>query len=250
MALVWVITGASRGLGLGMVAALLEQEGTIVVAAARNPDKAEALQKLAERYSGRVHTVVLDTSDEASVKAAAATVEKHFSDGVDFLINMAGVADSNFVSALQTEGSEYLRVLKVNTVGSFLVTQAFYPLLKKGNTRTVVNVSSRGGSITNHRAGGPISGKIVAYTSSKAALNMQTAVLAGALKDDGFIVVSTCPGWVDTDMGTRSDFDMPGIKPDLTVEESTKRHLALIAKLTKDDSGKYFSAANDKEIPY
>ena len=38
--------------------------------------------------------------------------------------------------------------------------------------------------------------------------------------------------------------------PDLTVEQSTERHLKLIGKLTKDDSGKYFSAAEDKELPY
>ena len=43
---------------------------------------------------------------------------------------------------------------------------------------------------------------------------------------------------------------MGGRKPDLTVEESTKRHLALVARLTKDDSGKYFSAARGEELPY
>ena len=43
---------------------------------------------------------------------------------------------------------------------------------------------------------------------------------------------------------------MGGRKPDLTVEESTKRHLALMARLTKDDNGKYFSAARGEELPY
>ncbi|KAK9839269.1 hypothetical protein WJX81_004898 [Elliptochloris bilobata] len=208
---------------------------------------------LVKQYPGRVHTVVLDTSDEASVKAAAARVDSILPGGIDVLINCAGVADDKHVSALQTEGSDYLRVLRVNTVGSFLMTQAFYPLLKKRDTRTVVNVSSLLGSISIHRAGGtPVTGMIVAYTSSKAALNMQTAVLAGALKDEGFTVVATCPGWVDTDMGSRSSTleATGGAKPDLTVEQSTERHLALIAKLTKVDNGKYFSAAEDKELPY
>ena len=65
---VYVVTAASRGLGLGMVEGLLKQEHTVVVAAARNPDKAEALQKLASQYKGRVHLVALDTTDEAGVK--------------------------------------------------------------------------------------------------------------------------------------------------------------------------------------
>ena len=66
---VYVITGASRGLGLGLVAGLMKQDSTaVVVAAARNPDKSEALQKLVEHYAQRIHTVALDTGDEASVK--------------------------------------------------------------------------------------------------------------------------------------------------------------------------------------
>ena len=59
-------------------------------------------------------------------------------------------------------------------VGSFLVTQAFYALLKKRDTRTIVNVSSGVGSIAAQRAGSlPVAGKVIAYASSKAALNMR-----------------------------------------------------------------------------
>jgi len=65
---VYVITGASRGLGLGLVTGLLKQPDTVIVAAARNPDKAEPLQKLAKEYGDRLHTVSLDTSKEESVK--------------------------------------------------------------------------------------------------------------------------------------------------------------------------------------
>ncbi len=72
------------------------------------------------------------------------------------------------------EASEYMRVMNTNTVGSFRVTQALYPLLKKRETRTIVNVSSGAGSITLNRGGmKDLSGKIVAYASSKAALNMR-----------------------------------------------------------------------------
>ena len=70
---VYVVTAASRGLGLGMVEGLLKQEHTVVVAAARNPEKAEALQKLASQYKGRVHLVTLDTNDEAGIKVRAVT---------------------------------------------------------------------------------------------------------------------------------------------------------------------------------
>ncbi|KAK9839261.1 hypothetical protein WJX81_004548 [Elliptochloris bilobata] len=250
VAKVYVVTGASRGLGLGLVAGLMKQDGTVVVAAARNPGKSDALQKLVQQYPGRIHTVVLDTEDVAS--DAAASVDSVIPEGVDVLVNMAGIMDDQIVSALQTDGSDYMRVLKVNVVGSFLTTQAFYPLLKKRDVRIIVNVSSLLGSIGNQRAGAvPLVGKAIAYLSSKAALNMQTAVLASALKDEGFTVVSTCPGWVATDMGSRSDTkEAIGAEPGLTVEQSTEKHLALISKLAKHDNGKYISAVEDKEYPY
>ena len=59
-------------------------------------------------------------------------------------------------------------------MGPFLTTQAFYPLLLKRKTRTVVNVSSELASISGNRsASHPLTGKIVSYCSSKAALNMR-----------------------------------------------------------------------------
>lgn len=71
---VYVITGASRGLGLGLVTGLLKQPDTVIVAAARNPSKAEALQKLAKEFGDRLHTVSLDTSSEESVQARRSLV--------------------------------------------------------------------------------------------------------------------------------------------------------------------------------
>ena len=67
---VYMISGASRGLGLGLVTGLMKQDNTTVVAAARNPDKSEALQKLVKQNPERLHTVSLDTSSEASVKVS------------------------------------------------------------------------------------------------------------------------------------------------------------------------------------
>ncbi len=67
--LVFFITGASRGLGLGMVTGLMAQGVTTVIAAARRPDTSEALQELVDQFPERVVTVAMDTSSEASVKA-------------------------------------------------------------------------------------------------------------------------------------------------------------------------------------
>ncbi len=69
-------------------------------------------------------------------------------------------------------GKEYTRVLQTNVVGPFLVTQHFLPLLKKKNTKVVVNTSSICGSISANAAGA-FKGLLLPYNSSKAAINMR-----------------------------------------------------------------------------
>ncbi|KAK9839325.1 hypothetical protein WJX81_008148 [Elliptochloris bilobata] len=200
--------------------------------------------------SQRLVTLTLDTSDEQSIKEAASKLEQTHPEGIDYLINVAGTADEKFQPALETDGADYIRVLTVNTVGPFLMIKAFVPLLRKKQTRTVVNVSSVDGSIATNRSGqyGEQAGMQLAYSCSKAALNMQTSVLANALKAEDFTVISMCPGWVQTAMGQRAADE--GSQPELSVAESTAKQLALIRRLTPADSGKFFSAAEDKELPH
>jgi NAD(P)-dependent dehydrogenase (short-subunit alcohol dehydrogenase family) len=85
MSKVWIITGASRGLGRAFTEAVLEA-GDRVVATARNP---EQLVELEGRYSGRVCTVALDVTNEAQAKAACEAAIASFG-GLDVLVNNAG----------------------------------------------------------------------------------------------------------------------------------------------------------------
>ncbi len=65
---VYLITGASRGLGLGLVQRVLELQDTVVFAAARSPAKSQELQALCKDHPDRVFTVTVDTADEKSIK--------------------------------------------------------------------------------------------------------------------------------------------------------------------------------------
>lgn len=73
----YLISGASRGLGLGLVERVLELEGTRVFAAARNPGKSEELQTLAKDSPDRLTLLTLDTSDEASIKVCGMRTVLH-----------------------------------------------------------------------------------------------------------------------------------------------------------------------------
>ena len=66
----YFVTGASRGLGLGLVNRVLELDATRVVAAARHPDQSEELQKLCKKHPDRLWTVAVDTADERSIKVS------------------------------------------------------------------------------------------------------------------------------------------------------------------------------------
>ena len=72
--------------------------------------------------------------------------------------------------------------------------QAFLPILRRSQHGRIVNVSSEAGSLAS-MSGTP------AYSTSKAALNAFTRVLAAELKGTNILVNSICPGWVATEMG-------------------------------------------------
>lgn len=110
------------------------------------------------------------------------------------LINNAGILLDEDKSALTLTPEIFENTLRTNTLGPWLVTQAFAPLLAKGREPRVVNVSSGGGQLEDGA-----DGWAPAYCVSKTALNGVTVQLAAALPK--VAVNSVCPGWVRTEMG-------------------------------------------------
>ena len=102
------------------------------------------------------------------------------------------------------------RTYETNFFGEFAVTQAMLPLLRKSDGARIVNISSGLGSLTqNSDPGYQYAGaKLLAYNSSKSALNALTIQFAHELRDTPIKVNSADPGYVATDLnnqrGTRS----------------------------------------------
>ena len=210
-----LITGANRGLGLEF-ARQYSDAGWQVIGTARKPDTATELNGTGARV------FQLDVTDADSVDRLAAELDGR---PIDLLINNAGVLDRN-ARLPEVDISTVEWILDVNVLGPMRVTQALLPNLSAGERKTVVNISSRLGSLTRNDSGG-----LYGYRESKVALNMFTVSLANELRDDDFIVVAMNPGWVQTDMG--------GENAALTPEQSVSGMRSVIAGLTADDTGTF-----------
>ena len=194
---VTLITGANRGLGFA-TARVLICAGHTVYLASRD---AERGRRAAEQLGARA--VQLDVTDDASVAAAAKTVEAD--GGLDVLVNNAGVqdemsADGAVIGASDVTADLMRQTFETNVFGMVRVLHAFLPLLSRSTAPVVVNVSSGLASLT--RVTTPETPAYaypgVAYPASKAAVNMITVQNAKAFPHMKNNAVE--PGFTKTDL--------------------------------------------------
>ncbi|MEU5180099.1 SDR family NAD(P)-dependent oxidoreductase [Streptomyces longwoodensis] len=192
-----LITGANKGLGFE-TARRLVAEGHTVYLGSRDAARGRAA---AERLGARA--VLLDVTDDASVAAAAKTVEAE-SGGLDVLVNNAGIEERGeghaFVGPADLTPDTLRTVLETNVVGVVRVTRAFLPLLRRSAAPVVVNVSSGLASLTRVTTEGDPAFAYpgVAYPASKAAVNMITVQYAKAFPE--LRVNAVEPGFTATDL--------------------------------------------------
>ncbi len=219
-----LVTGASRGIGLEFVRQY-RLEGRRVIAACRSPERAQALNRLAEDAPARLQIVALDVAEAASVASAARALQDQ---SVDMLLHCAGVMGGTGQSLGHIDYADWARLLEVNTLGAVRVIEAFTPHLERGAGRLAVALTSLMGSIAENTSGGWI-----AYRTSKAALNMAVKCAAIELARRHITCLVMHPGWVRTDMG--------GAQAPLGAEESVASMRRVIAGLNPADSGTFLN---------
>jgi NAD(P)-dependent dehydrogenase (short-subunit alcohol dehydrogenase family) len=187
-----LITGANKGLGFETARRLIALGHTVYVGA-RDRERGEAA---AQRLGA--HFVQLDVTDDASVTAAAAWIERQRA-GLDVLINNAGIAGDRIAPA-ETTAEQVRRVYETNVLGVVRVTHAMLPLLRASKSPVIVNVSSGLGSFERVAKLPPSDSTfgLLAYCSSKSAVNMLTVQYAKALPELRINAVN--PGYTATDM--------------------------------------------------
>jgi len=201
-----LITGASKGLGFETAYQLGGKGYTVIVAARTQQKSNETAEKL---KSKGVHAVgmQLDVVNDNDVDNLSKSIDEHFGK-LDVLVNNAGV-QLDFPGFMPGNSTETVsmdilkQTFEINYFAPIALTQKLLPLLKKSTAGRIVNVSSIMGSLALHAdSNSPIYGiKLLAYNSSKTALNQFTLHLAEAIKDSSIKVNSSHPGWVKTDLG-------------------------------------------------
>ncbi|GAA2905304.1 short-chain dehydrogenase [Actinoplanes cyaneus] len=212
--LVALVTGANRGLGRE-TARQLAGKGIAVLLGARDAERGAAVAAELAAEGGSVTAIPLDVTDEAGVAAVAARIRDRWG-RLDVLVNNAGAFRP--ATAVETTAAPLRDIFEVNVYGVVTVTHAVLPLLARSAAPRIVNVSSTTASLTLTAAGESLPGNAavrMAYTASKAALNMLTIQYARAFRLDPELahlkINSATPGYTATDMnqhqGIRSVHD-------------------------------------------
>lgn len=180
---VWLITGASRGIG-ALIAEAALADGNAVIATGRNVDA--IAKRLGE--SSALLPVALDVTDEAQAKATVAAGLARFG-RIDVLVNNAGFGLLGAVE--ESSDADVRRMYDTNVFGLLNVTRAVLPTLRAQRAGHVINLSSLGG----YRSGAGFG----AYCSTKFAVEGLTEALHAELKPLGIHATVVEPGYFRTD---------------------------------------------------
>lgn len=186
---VWLITGASSGLGLEIARRALES-GDAVVATARN---GERLTSALGEYGDRLHALSLDVTDEDRARSVARAADERFG-RIDVLVNNAG--RGLFGAVEETSHDEVREVFDTNVFGALSVARAVLPVMRRQRTGCLVALSSMAGFSAGAAFG--------AYAASKFALEALHEAMREELAPHGISVTIVEPGVLDTGFATAS----------------------------------------------
>jgi NAD(P)-dependent dehydrogenase (short-subunit alcohol dehydrogenase family) len=236
-----LVTGANKGLGRE-TARRLAAAGMTVLAGSRDAGRGQAAAAELAADGADVRFLRLDVTDADSGKRAAAWIEETFG-RLDVVVNNAGISVENRAAVTEVTADQMRRTYETNVFGVVTVTNTLLPLLRRAGGARIVNVSSMLGSLSMAAdPQGPFSAWpgafLLAYNSSKTALNALTVMWASALRAEGIKVNSADPGYVATDLNHHSG--------NSTVEQGAEIIVTLATLAGDGPTGTFQAAASPR----
>lgn len=183
-----LITGGGSGIGQACVLRVLEEGGRVAAADISESGLKDTVAKAGDAAAG-LTTVAMDVGSEDSVKAGVQQAIRALG-GLDTLVNVAGILRS--AHFLDTSLADFEQVLRINLVGTFLVTREALPALRDGHAPAVVNFSSTSASFAHPY--------MSAYAASKGGVQAMTHALASEFAKEGIRFNSVQPGSISSGM--------------------------------------------------
>ncbi len=186
-----IITGAGSGIGRG-IALRLHEEGCNLVLCGRREESLKETANLTREERRPCVVLPTDLTDDMEIDRIVEVALNEY-DGIDFLVNNAGVYGGGEIHTHDIESWD--QVMAINIRAPFLLSQAVLPTMRERGAGHIVNISSESG-LNFYKGNG-------AYGVSKHALNALGEYIQRENQDYGIRVDTICPGMVVTEMTDR-----------------------------------------------
>src|SRR3984885_14589600 len=197
-----LVTGGTRGIGLGVALKLAEAGFTLVITGRRPADQVQpALQQL-KQNSPRSLYVQADVASSAERQQLLETIEAQLG-RLDVLVNNAGIAPRVRADVLEAGEESFDELIATNLRGPYFLTQrvASWMIRQRRQGQSIINISSVSATVASVNRGD--------YCISKAGIAMATKLWAVRLAEYGIGVYEVRPGIIETDMteGVKGKYD-------------------------------------------
>lgn len=236
----YLITGANRGIGFGLVERLSQRPGVLIFAGIRDISKKEAVESLNAKagQGSKVIAVQIRAANTDDLDALPSVLSQHGVNHLDVVVANAGIAN-HYGPTVTTPLQEFRDHFEVNTIGFVSLFQATWPFQDRSEKPKFIYISS---TLASMGLALPI--PAAAYGASKAAGNYVITKLHNELPK--LTTFALCPGWVQTDMGNQGARSNGMDEAPETLEGSVSGILNRIDNATREtDGGKFKSHKED-----